>query len=67
MAYDIPQELRYKEIFAYGMTIRQFIYVILFGTTAVLILSLKNMRIFLFSESIDQQKFCTIRPNFLLD
>ena len=39
MAYDIPQELKYKEIFAYGMTLRQFLYVTVFGVAAVMILS----------------------------
>ncbi|VVB54986.1 Uncharacterised protein [uncultured archaeon] len=39
MAYDIPQELKYKEIFAYGMTLKQFIYGAIFGMAAVLILS----------------------------
>ena len=39
MAYDIPQELKYKEIFAYGMTIRQFVYVAVFGVAAVVIFS----------------------------
>jgi len=43
MAYDIPQELKYKEIFAYGMTLRQFIYVILFGAAAVQVISQKNI------------------------
>ena len=39
MAYNIPQELRYKEIFAYGMTIRQFLYMTLFGIISIEILS----------------------------
>ena len=43
MAYDIPQELKYKEIFAYGMTIRQFIYVTIFGVAAVMIISAKEI------------------------
>lgn len=43
MVYDIPQELKYKEIFAYGMTLRQFIYVILFGAAAVQVVSQKNI------------------------
>ncbi|MFH1126084.1 MAG: PrgI family protein [Candidatus Altiarchaeota archaeon] len=43
MAYDIPQELKYKEIFAYGMTLRQFIYVAVFGVATVMILSNKDI------------------------
>jgi len=43
MAYDIPQELKYKEIFAYGITLRQFIYLAVFGVTAVLIFSQENV------------------------
>jgi hypothetical protein len=43
MAYDIPQELKYKEIFAYGMTFRQFIYVTFSGVASVLILSNKEI------------------------
>lgn len=39
MAYNIPQELRYKEIFAYGMTIKQFLYLIIFGIISVEFLS----------------------------
>jgi len=43
MAYDIPQELKYKELFAYGMTLRQFFYVIIFGMAAIYLLSQKNI------------------------
>jgi len=43
MAYDIPQELKYKEIFAYGMTIRQFLYVTVFGVAAVEVISQKSI------------------------
>jgi len=43
MAYDIPQELKYKEIFAYGITLRQFIYLAVFGVTAVIIFSQENV------------------------
>ena len=43
MGYDIPQELKYKEIFAYGMTLKQFLYIVVFGVAAVMIISQKGV------------------------
>ena len=43
MAYQIPQQLEYKEQIIFGLTLRQVIYAIIFGLLAFIKRALKKL------------------------